>query len=281
MHARPTCPSASPTSPPRPASSFRKLRCRRPRTTSSTPPATASRLFDYDNDGDLDVLIVNGSTCERLPAGGDPMVALYRNDGAASSPTSPRPQRPHPSRMGHGRLRRRLRQRRLRGRLRDRVRTERAVAEQRRPARSRRPRQAGGPAWSTGCAFGDYDRDGYVDLYVANYVRFERGQSRRARAGTCRFMNIDVACGPRPLTGEPDGCIATSAAAGQVHGRRRDAARGHHRSRLLRLRRAVHRSGRRRLAGYLRGERLDAEPVLPQPARRHVHGSRACSRDSP
>ena len=38
-------------------------------------------FFDYDNDRDLDALIVNGSTLERLAAGGDQMVALYRNDG--------------------------------------------------------------------------------------------------------------------------------------------------------------------------------------------------------
>ena len=38
-------------------------------------------FFDYDNDRDLDALIVNGSTRERIAAGGDPMVALYRNDG--------------------------------------------------------------------------------------------------------------------------------------------------------------------------------------------------------
>jgi hypothetical protein len=38
-------------------------------------------FFDYDNDSDLDVLIVNGSTRERLAQGGDPMVALYRNEG--------------------------------------------------------------------------------------------------------------------------------------------------------------------------------------------------------
>src|SRR5881394_252993 len=38
-------------------------------------------FFDYDRDGDLDVLIVNGSSIERLKNGGDQMVALYRNDG--------------------------------------------------------------------------------------------------------------------------------------------------------------------------------------------------------
>src|SRR5262245_60355701 len=37
--------------------------------------------FDYDNDGYLDALIVNGSTRARVKTGGDPLVALYRNDG--------------------------------------------------------------------------------------------------------------------------------------------------------------------------------------------------------
>ena len=27
--------------------------------------------------------------------------------------------------------------------------------------------------WSTNCAFGDYDRDGHLDLYVANYMTFD------------------------------------------------------------------------------------------------------------
>src|SRR5437870_3490710 len=38
-------------------------------------------FFDYDNDGDMDVLIVNGSTLENYKKGGDPMVALYKNAG--------------------------------------------------------------------------------------------------------------------------------------------------------------------------------------------------------
>lgn len=38
-------------------------------------------FFDYDNDGDMDVLTVNGSTLERIRQGGDLMAALYNNDG--------------------------------------------------------------------------------------------------------------------------------------------------------------------------------------------------------
>src|SRR5437870_3264570 len=37
--------------------------------------------LDYDRDGDLDLLIVNGSRFEQWKRGGDQMVALYRNDG--------------------------------------------------------------------------------------------------------------------------------------------------------------------------------------------------------
>src|SRR5947207_1316224 len=55
-----------------------------------------------------------------------------------------------------------------------------------------------------GVAFFDYDRDGDIDVYVANYVRTEPGKIPSRATGTCHFMNIDVACGPRPLPGEPD-----------------------------------------------------------------------------
>src|SRR5437762_7089790 len=30
-----------------------------------------------------------------------------------------------------------------------------------------------GRRWGTGCAFLDYDRDGYLDLFVANYLDFD------------------------------------------------------------------------------------------------------------
>src|SRR5262252_2458452 len=37
-------------------------------------------LFDCDNDGRLDVILINGSTVERFRAGGDPMVTLYHQE---------------------------------------------------------------------------------------------------------------------------------------------------------------------------------------------------------
>ena len=57
--------------------------------------------------------------------------------------------------------------------------------------------------WSTGCAFIDYDRDGWLDLVVAHYIDFN-GQQRprpRERSG-CNWKGIPVPCGPRGLKGE-------------------------------------------------------------------------------
>src|SRR5712675_138251 len=39
-----------------------------------------SGLFDCDDDGRLDIVLVNGSTVERLLKGGDPMVTLYHQE---------------------------------------------------------------------------------------------------------------------------------------------------------------------------------------------------------
>jgi hypothetical protein len=64
--------------------------------------------------------------------------------------------------------------------------------------------------WSTGPTFGDFDGDGRLDIFVPGYVHFDGNQpplpGSPASAGlsNCQFRGIQVMCGPRGLKGEVD-----------------------------------------------------------------------------
>lgn len=59
-----------------------------------------------------------------------------------------------------------------------------------------------GKSWSTGCAFVDYDRDGYLDLVVANYVDFDEATAAKpGERSSCVWKGVPVMCGPRGLRG--------------------------------------------------------------------------------
>jgi hypothetical protein len=163
-------------------------------------------LFDYNKDGNIDALIVNGSTLDHYKDGGDPLVALYRNDGTRfTDVTENAGLRTRGWGMGV------------------------CIADYDNDGHSDVYVTAYGPnamfhnngngtfsdvtsvarvgdtRWGTGCAFGDYDRDGDADLYVANYLTFsEKTVAARGKNNLCRYMGADVFCGPIGLTGEAD-----------------------------------------------------------------------------
>jgi hypothetical protein len=62
-----------------------------------------------------------------------------------------------------------------------------------------------GSEWGSGCAFVDYDRDGKLDLMVANYVHFDAKTAPRPGEGLmCVWKGVPVMCGPRGLDSTPN-----------------------------------------------------------------------------
>jgi hypothetical protein len=62
-----------------------------------------------------------------------------------------------------------------------------------------------GREWGTGCAFVDYDRDGKLDIFVANYVHFDLAKTPKpGEEAGCMWKGAPVMCGPRGLASAPN-----------------------------------------------------------------------------
>jgi hypothetical protein len=166
---------------------------------------TGVAFIDYDGDGLLDLFFVNGSTLEGFPPGKAPTNHLYRNTGKGAFEDVTVKTGLAASGWGQGACvgdydndghddlfvsywgRNRLYHNDGHGKFEDVTRS--AGLEQ---ARTR---------WGTGCAFLDYDRDGRLDLFVANYIDLDLAVAPTPKSGVCRYKGLPVACGPPGLPG--------------------------------------------------------------------------------
>src|SRR6266850_806492 len=164
-------------------------------------------LFDYDNDGYLDIYFVNSLTVDLVARQQKTKSALYHNNGDGTF-------RDVTAKAGVGDVgfgmgvavgdynndgfddlyvtclgRNHLFKNNGNGTFTD-VTTKAGV---------------GDPRWSTGAAFLDYDNDGKLDLFVTNYVGFDLNHLPAFGEGpTCQFKGVPVQCGPRGLPGAGD-----------------------------------------------------------------------------
>ena len=172
-------------------------------------------FYDYDNDGWLDIFLVNGSRLEGFSAGQAPTSHLFKNnrDGTFTDVTAK-------AGVGHSGWgqgvcigdydndgyedlfvtyfgKNVLYHNNGNGTFTD-VSEKAGVA-------------GNGKRWNTGCAFVDYDRDGNLDLFVANYIDLDLATAPVPESGPCLYKGVMVACGPPGLNGGKKFSITTTA----------------------------------------------------------------------
>jgi len=166
-------------------------------------------LFDYNQDGLVDVLLVNGSSFEILSDPGLPRPAsrLFRNNGDGTFTDVTRESGLVSEGWGVGVSVADYDNDGHRDVFITNLGTNALFHNNGNGTFTNVTHEAGveGGNWSTGCAWGDYDRDGRLDLYVSRYVDFDKLRTPRPGANTyCRYQGVPVACGPRGLPGLPD-----------------------------------------------------------------------------
>ena len=164
---------------------------------------TGVAIFDYDNDGWPDIFIVNGTTLDALP-GRAPTSHLYHNnhDGTFTDLTK----KAGLTHTGWGQGvcvgdydndgREDLYVTYYGKNVLYHNNGDRTFSDVSDKAGVSGP----GKAWGNGCAFVDYDRDGHLDLMVANYVDFDIATAPApGDRPSCVWKGVPVMCGPRGL----------------------------------------------------------------------------------
>ena len=169
-------------------------------------------LIDYDNDGWLDIYLVNGSTFDALDGKETPPhAALFHNNHDGTFTDVAEKAGVTNDRWGFGVAigdfdndgwpdiavtnygKNRLYRNNHDGTFTD-------VAEKARITLGN---------WSSGVTWGDYDGDGRLDLFISGYIHFDRDHlpisgSKVVGYAQCKFRGVVGMCGPRGLQGEPD-----------------------------------------------------------------------------
>jgi hypothetical protein len=169
-------------------------------------------LIDYDNDGWLDIYLVNGSTFDALDGKqAPPHAALFHNNHDGTFTDVAEKAGVTNDRWGFGVAigdfdndgwpdiavtnygKNRLYRNNHDGTFTD-------VAEKAGITLSN---------WSAGVTWGDYDGDGRLDLFISGYLHFDRDHlpisgSKVVGYARCSFRGAPSICGPRGLPGEPD-----------------------------------------------------------------------------
>jgi enediyne biosynthesis protein E4 len=161
--------------------------------------------LDYDGDGRLDAFLVNGTTLAGFPKGQEPTHHLYRNRGDGTFEDVTRKAGLAVGGWGQGVCA---------GDADNDGDSDLYVTSfgQNRFFRNRgdgtfedATRAAGlgsvATRWGTGCAMIDYDRDGRLDIFAANYIDLDLATAPTPDSGLCRYKGVKVACGPPGLKG--------------------------------------------------------------------------------